>query len=168
MITANNITKPSLEEAIEHYGVKGMKWGVRRDQAVLDRAAGRNAIPLKREAVTVNRMNNARRNQQARSKKQMSKKKKVAIAAVVVIGGVAAASILKNKGAQKAIYDNYNKESNRALNSQKDRVLYMESKSAERGLDFLNSPQAKADLWQIEENWSRGFYDQNSKKSGRK
>lgn len=24
-----------------HYGVKGMKWGVRRDQAVLDRLAGR-------------------------------------------------------------------------------------------------------------------------------
>lgn len=23
--------KPSLEEAIEHYGVKGMKWGVRKD-----------------------------------------------------------------------------------------------------------------------------------------
>jgi hypothetical protein len=33
--------KPSLEEAIEHYGVKGMKWGVRRSRAELARAAGR-------------------------------------------------------------------------------------------------------------------------------
>ena len=28
-------------EFLEHYGVKGMKWGVRRTQAQLDRAAGR-------------------------------------------------------------------------------------------------------------------------------
>lgn len=29
------------EEFLQHYGVKGMKWGVRRSQAQLDRAAGR-------------------------------------------------------------------------------------------------------------------------------
>jgi SepF-like predicted cell division protein (DUF552 family) len=34
--------KPDLEDYIlEHYGVMGMKWGVRRSQAALDRAAGR-------------------------------------------------------------------------------------------------------------------------------
>jgi hypothetical protein len=39
----NDDYKPSLldEAALEHYGVKGMKWGVRRDQSALDRAAGR-------------------------------------------------------------------------------------------------------------------------------
>jgi hypothetical protein len=39
----NDDYKPPLldEEALEHYGVKGMKWGVRRDQRSLDRAAGR-------------------------------------------------------------------------------------------------------------------------------
>lgn len=30
-----------VEEFLAHYGVKGMKWGVRRSQASLDRAAGR-------------------------------------------------------------------------------------------------------------------------------
>lgn len=28
------------KEFLKHYGVKGMKWGVRRDQATLDRLAG--------------------------------------------------------------------------------------------------------------------------------
>jgi hypothetical protein len=39
----NDDYKPPLldEEALEHYGVKGMKWGVRRDRAALARAAGR-------------------------------------------------------------------------------------------------------------------------------
>lgn len=32
--------KPSLEEALEHYGIKGMKWGVRRSDAQLARARG--------------------------------------------------------------------------------------------------------------------------------
>lgn len=31
----------SHSKTISHYGVKGMKWGVRRSQAELDRAAGR-------------------------------------------------------------------------------------------------------------------------------
>jgi hypothetical protein len=39
--------KPPLSEVVEHYGVKGMKWGVRRNQAALDRAAGRKRTTIK-------------------------------------------------------------------------------------------------------------------------
>jgi len=43
MRMTNDDYKPSLldEDELAHYGVKGMKWGVRRDQRALDRAAGR-------------------------------------------------------------------------------------------------------------------------------
>lgn len=33
--------EPMSDAVLQHYGVKGMKWGVRRSQAQLDRAAGR-------------------------------------------------------------------------------------------------------------------------------
>ena len=33
--------EPISDIVLQHYGVKGMKWGVRRSQAQLDRAAGR-------------------------------------------------------------------------------------------------------------------------------
>lgn len=39
--TKLDINKLDKESELEHYGVKGMKWGVRRTQAQLDRAAGR-------------------------------------------------------------------------------------------------------------------------------
>ena len=45
MKTVHSISNPPLEEVIQHYGVKGMRWGVRRSQEELDRAAGR--IPAK-------------------------------------------------------------------------------------------------------------------------
>ena len=41
MNTVNDISNPPLGEVIQHYGVKGMRWGVRRSQEELDRAAGR-------------------------------------------------------------------------------------------------------------------------------
>jgi len=46
-MTFTNELKPPLDEALEHYGVKGMKWGVRRSQAQLDRAAGRKRTTVK-------------------------------------------------------------------------------------------------------------------------
>lgn len=39
----------AVSEFLEHYGVKGMRWGVRRSQAQLDRAAGRKEEKTKKQ-----------------------------------------------------------------------------------------------------------------------
>lgn len=38
----NEVRMSDLEEALAHYGIKGMKWGVRRSEAELARARGEN------------------------------------------------------------------------------------------------------------------------------
>lgn len=46
----SNQNGASREEAIEHYGIKGMKWGVRRTDEQLARANRRSKGSLKRES----------------------------------------------------------------------------------------------------------------------
>jgi hypothetical protein len=70
-MTFANELKPPLDEALEHYGIKGMKWGVRRDQATLDRAAGRKP----RKETRKNRNEAAkRRNREAANVRKVVKK----------------------------------------------------------------------------------------------
>jgi hypothetical protein len=75
-MTVTNELKPPLEEALEHYGVKGMKWGVRRDQATLDRKAGRKPSRVKRAVKAVSKASKERDQEikDARSKKPALKK----------------------------------------------------------------------------------------------
>lgn len=43
-----SVGEQAAEEILKHYGVKGMKWGVRRTQEQLDRASGRKSSESKR------------------------------------------------------------------------------------------------------------------------
>ena len=86
-MTFTNELKPSLEEALEHYGVKGMKWGVRRTPEQLGRARANRTAKLTPE--------------------QKQKVKKVAI----ITGG-----ILLTAGAAYAGY-NLSTQGSRALSS---------------------------------------------------
>ena len=62
MPTANDLIHAAIGELdedeayLEHYGVLGMKWGVRRDQKALDREAGRSA---KKEAKQAKKLDKA-------------------------------------------------------------------------------------------------------------
>ena len=51
-------------DSITHYGVKGMKWGVRRTQAQLDRSAGRRA--QKKDAKRARKTSNAQNSKSAK------------------------------------------------------------------------------------------------------
>ncbi|MCA1806426.1 MAG: hypothetical protein LC687_00970, partial [Actinobacteria bacterium] len=81
MNTVNDISKPSLDE-LAHYGIKGMKWGVRRSDAQLARARGRVGDAIKKSA-----------------KQQVDFYKKPAVRnTLVVAGAIAAAVALSSTG----------------------------------------------------------------------
>lgn len=49
MGSVSELGKEALDEYFEHAGVKGMRWGVRRSQAQLDRAAGRKTAKTEKK-----------------------------------------------------------------------------------------------------------------------
>lgn len=60
MRTVSDIQKPSLEEALEHYGVLGMKWGVRRSDEELSRAKKKKALKKAKAELTPSEIKDAR------------------------------------------------------------------------------------------------------------
>ena len=62
----------SPDEELMHYGVKGMKWGVRRSQRQLDRAAGRK--PSKSTTKRVNKISQKLEKKKAALEKKERKK----------------------------------------------------------------------------------------------
>lgn len=62
--------------SIIHYGVLGMKWGVRRDQRTLDRLAGRKPAKSKRstDSGLDNEVSKAKRRSDKRNRRTMSDK----------------------------------------------------------------------------------------------
>jgi len=59
---ANEMKPPMEDYFLEHYGVKGMKWGVRRSQAALDRAAGRRTAKANKGPSQSKQIRTARKN----------------------------------------------------------------------------------------------------------
>ena len=95
MDTVLGFSNPPLEDVLEHYGVKGMRWGVRRSQAELDRAAGRTQ---KREQKRKRRTDLLEGRYRARGKEASVAKRKAenrvkAERVLKVVGTVAVASL---------------------------------------------------------------------------
>lgn len=67
--STESLDNEKVDAFLQHYGIKGMKWGVRRDRRVLDRLAGRNTKASKL-ADLVGRSSKAERAQ----KRQVSQK----------------------------------------------------------------------------------------------
>lgn len=62
-------------EILEHYGIKGMKWGVRRDQRTLDRIAGRKTSEGSSKKTTnsgKNQTKKAQRRSDVRNRRNLS------------------------------------------------------------------------------------------------
>ena len=115
------------ENELMHYGVKGMKWGVRKEYEYSSNGYGRGSV------VTKNQNQNQNNQVTTNKKKPMSRAKKVAIGAAVTAGIVAGAY-----GAYKlsSIRNANNINSGKAFVEQSDRLNTKVS-------DLLNSAKTK-------------------------
>ena len=84
---------------LQHYGVKGMKWGVRRSQAQLDRNAGRK--PSRRERRRSRSQAQVSRNSATRSQKSR-KRRATGRNLAVQAGKMAATRIVGKKASSMA------------------------------------------------------------------
>ena len=115
------------ENELMHYGVKGMKWGVRKEYEYSSNGYGRGSV------VTKNQNQNQNNQVTTNKKKPMSRAKKVAIGAAVTAGIVAGAY-----GAYKlsSIRNANNINSGKAFVEQSDRLNTKVS-------DLVNSAKTK-------------------------
>jgi len=92
-----------IDEFLEHYGVKGMRWGVRRSQAELDRAAGRRISKGKPVTMT-------NRNQKIKKKKRGSEPRIVDVREAEVSTDFEEATKINNKIREEGIQSLTNQE----------------------------------------------------------
>ena len=91
---------------LQHYGVKGMKWGVRRSQAQLDRNAGRQ--PTRRERRRSRNQERVSRNSDTRSQKSR-KRRATGRNLAVQAGKLAATRIVGKRASTMAAFGAGNK-----------------------------------------------------------
>lgn len=73
--TPIQIASDTQLEILEHYGIKGMKWGVRRDRRTLDRLAGRTTSEESSKKTTnsdKNQTKKAQRRSDVRNRRNLS------------------------------------------------------------------------------------------------
>ena len=102
---------------LQHYGVKGMKWGVRRSQAQLDRAAGRSS---KKSA----RKESRRKNKEQRKEQQAERSRSISKARKDLREGVPQQRVRDAKKKYKQDKQRIGrKEARKILNKERDRLI---------------------------------------------
>ena len=154
MKTIHDIEKPSLEEALEHYGVKGMKWGVRRTQAQLDRAAGR----VKKAGKAVGRAAAKSAKQQVDFYKDPRTKKALkdgATFAASIMATIVIANAADNvRSAKNTARVNAQEKSRIETQYKKQIAAAMSNHSRTgKGSDWIDSEEGKMFLWNTHRNW---------------
>lgn len=78
-MTFDNELKPPLDEAMEHYGVKGMKWGVRRSESQLARARGDKPPSRSKQIKTARKKVLSKRAQEQKNAPSLKAKASIAL-----------------------------------------------------------------------------------------
>lgn len=136
-----NTIEEDLDGILEHYGVKGMRWGVRRSREELDRAAGRRRKAGKPVTPTKRQQRKAAK---AAQKQESEDAKKVAEAAKKIQKGDTSA--LTNEEMQLVVKRMNLEQQYRELETKKNKATMSEGQKVATDILDMANQQAKQKL----------------------